>query len=77
MPFYVLKRQSGEYLALLGNQWVSDLREAAVFTSRSNASNAIRRAWQDECVIERIVRLPNRIPRTPRHVPSAQAMKPT
>jgi len=58
MPFYVLKRQSGEYLALLGNQWVSDLREAAVFTSRSNASNAIRRAWQDECVIERIVRLP-------------------
>jgi hypothetical protein len=77
MPFYVLKRQTGEYLALQGNHWVSELREAAVFTSRSNASNAIRRAWQGECLIERIIRLPDRIPRTPRRVPIAEAMKPT
>jgi hypothetical protein len=66
MPFYVLKHQSGEYLSLGGNGWVGDLRQAAVFTSRSNAHNAIRRAWQGVCMIERIGRLPDRIPRTSR-----------
>jgi hypothetical protein len=66
MPFYVLKHQNGEYLSLKGNEWVADLREAAVFTSRSNATNAVRRAWQGLCQIERIVRLPDRIPRTVR-----------
>jgi hypothetical protein len=65
MPFYVLKRQpGGEYLSMRGDGWVRDIRDAVVYTSKSTATSAIRRAWQGNCMIERIARLPDRAPRT-------------
>ena len=64
MPFYVIRNSStGLYLPLLGSTWVADLRYAAVFSMRGTAVNAIRRAWRTSCVVERITRLPDRIPR--------------
>jgi hypothetical protein len=61
MPFYVLKRQpGGEYLSMRGDAWVQDVRDAVVYTSKSTATSAIRRAWQGSCMIERIARLPDR-----------------
>ncbi len=65
MPFYVLKRRpTGEYLSMRGDKWVHDIREAVVYTSKSSATSAIRRAWRDTCMVERIARLPDRAPRT-------------
>jgi len=64
MPFYVIRNSTTRlYLPLLGNTGVADLREAAVFSMRGAAVNAIRRAWRESCVVERIERLPDRIPR--------------
>jgi len=45
---------SQEYLALQGNEWVSDLREAAVFTSRSNADRKSTRLNSSHNVISRM-----------------------
>ncbi len=64
MPFYVIRNSgSGLYLPLLGKTWVADLRQAAVFSGRGTAMSSIRRAWRTSCVVERIERLPDRIPR--------------
>lgn len=63
MAFYVVRDQTnGTYLSMLGDRWVTDLREAAVFSRRSTALHTIRPAWRDRCVVERIERLPDRIP---------------
>jgi hypothetical protein len=66
MAFYVVKNQtSGAYLSMRGDAWVTDLRDAAIFTLKSSATNSIRRAWQADCCVERIERLPDRVRRTP------------
>jgi hypothetical protein len=73
MPFYVITRQpSGEYLAMQGDRWINDIREAAVYTTKSGATSAIRRIWRGTCTIERIARLPDRVRRAghPRHAHS-------
>ncbi len=64
MPFSVVRDpNSGLYLSLAGNTWVGDLRHAAVFSLRRTALSAIRYAGRESCVVERIERLPDRIPR--------------
>jgi hypothetical protein len=64
MPFYVVMRKtSGDYLSMQGNSWVIDIRDAAVYTARSAATSAIRRTWRETCTVQRITRLPDRIPR--------------
>jgi len=64
MPCYVIRNpNSGLYLSLVGNTWVSDLRHAAVFSLRGTAVSAVRYAGRKSCVVERIERLPDRIPR--------------
>ena len=66
MAFYVVRdRTSGMYLSMRGDNWVTDLRDAAVFSLRSTAASTIRIAWRGRCVVERIEQLPDRIP-TPR-----------
>jgi hypothetical protein len=61
MPFYVVKdRGTGRFLSLLGDRWVEDICEAAVFSERRTATSTIRAAWQGRCVVERIERLPDR-----------------
>jgi hypothetical protein len=67
MPFYVVMRQpSGDYLSMHGNSWVIDIRDAAVYTAKSAATSAIRRTWRGSCTVERITRLPDRLPRARR-----------
>ena len=67
MPFYVVKdRGTGRFLSLLGDRWVEDVREAAVFSQRRTATSSIRNAWQERCIVERIERLPDRLTRRPR-----------
>ena len=67
MSFYVVKNQSsGTYLSMQGDTWVADLEYAAIFTLRSTATHSIRCAWLDFCLVERIERLPDRIPRPAR-----------
>jgi hypothetical protein len=61
MPFYVVRDQiNGTYLSMLEDKWVTDIREAAVFSRRSTALHTIRTAWRDRCFVERIERLPDR-----------------
>jgi hypothetical protein len=61
MAFYAIKdTTSGLYLSILENAWVGELREAAIFSRRSTALSTIRGAWRDRCMIERIIRLPDR-----------------
>jgi hypothetical protein len=61
MPFYVMRRApDGEYLSMRGDSWVRDVKDAVVYTSKSTATSAIRRAWRGVCTIERIARLPDR-----------------
>jgi hypothetical protein len=63
MAFYVVRdKTNGMYLSMLGDNWVADLRDAAVFSQRSTAASTIRIAWRSRCVVERIERLPDRIP---------------
>ena len=63
MSFYVVKNQSsGTYLSMRGDAWVPDVQHAAIFTLRSTATHSIHRAWLDFCSVERIERLPDRIP---------------
>ena len=46
MAFYVVRDQTnGTYLSMLGDRWVTDLREAAVFARRSTALHTIRPAY--------------------------------
>ncbi len=64
MPFYVLKSQpTGLYLSMHTGAWVPTLEEATVFSMKSTAQSAIRVAWRGSCVVERIERLPDRVPR--------------
>ena len=64
MAFYVLRHHpTGLYLSMHNAEWVSTLEQATVFTLRSAAQTAIRKAWRDSCVVERIEHLPDRIPR--------------
>ena len=66
MAFYIVRdKANGMYLSMRGDSWVVDLRDAAVFSLRSTAESTIRIAWRGRCVVERIERLPDRIP-TPR-----------
>ena len=61
MPFYVVKDgATGRFLSLLGDRWVEDIGEAAVFSARRTATTTIRASWQGRCVVERIKRLPDR-----------------
>ena len=63
MAFYVIRNQSNNgYLSMQGDGWVADLKHAAIFTLRNTATHSIRRAWLEFCVVERIERLPDRIP---------------
>jgi len=65
--WYVLVDSAGQYLALPGGKhpWVVDLKQAEVFTSLGQAKNALRRYSKTHpgCRIERIPRLPDRVPR--------------
>src|SRR5690349_20530737 len=64
MPFYVLTHESkGLYLSMYDNGWTRSLRFAKVFTSKTVARMAIRPEWQSWCTVQRIPRLPDRIPR--------------
>jgi hypothetical protein len=64
MPFYVLTNQSkGLYLSIFDEKWTPSLRFGKVFTGKTAARVAIRQEWQAWCSIQRIPRLPDRIPR--------------
>ena len=61
--FYIVKHHvDGKYLSIWLDAWVADVRKAAVFTLKSNAERAIRHGWKGACMVERIHRLPDRIP---------------
>jgi hypothetical protein len=63
MAFYVIRNGlNGAYLSMRCDGWVLELEAAAVFTLRRTAEHAIHRQWQRYCSIERIGRLPERIP---------------
>ena len=63
--WYVIVNEQGEYLPLAAIGWVSDMRQAEVFTAKGDAKSVLRRVMRvrPDCRIERIPRLPDRIPR--------------
>ena len=65
--WYVIVDATGRYMPLVGGngQWVNDIREAEVFTGLGHAKQAMkhRAGGHPGCRIERIPRLPARIPR--------------
>ena len=63
--WYVIVNEEGKYLQLAGNDWVNDIRQAEVFAFLASAKAALRRVIRVRpgARIERIPRLPDRIPR--------------
>ena len=65
--WYVIVDANGRYLPLGGGQrsWVSNLRDAEVFPRMGRAKQALQRYAKSHagCRIERLARLPDRLPR--------------
>ena len=63
--WYVIVNEEEKYLPLAAIGWVSDIRQAEVFTGLGDAKSVLRRVIRVRpgCRIERIPRLPDRVPR--------------